>query len=120
MSMDELLGSDDPDEYCPFSFRGLRSYAFQPTDREHEIRAACEALADLLVAKSKSYGDSINNAIDIMPVPEMTPLERIYTRINEKLGRLKNRTAYPGDDDTKDLAGYFVLAWIEKKKEQSK
>lgn len=78
---------------------------------EKEIRAKCEELANFLVEKNASYGNSAAEPVDIFS-RGLTPLQKIDVRIDDKLSRLQKGTEYSGDDTFKDLAGYFILRLI--------
>jgi hypothetical protein len=83
-------------------------------EREYNIRAFCDQLADLLVAKQRAYGPAaISNAPG-------GPINGLRVRIFDKHARFQNllEDAEAGDgvldesvDDTAaDLAGYGVIA----------
>ena len=71
------------------------------------LRAKCEALTELLLAKNKAYGDSALNPIRIFTTAN--PQEQLRIRIDDKLSRIARGSEFPGDDTLLDLAGYLIL-----------
>ncbi len=78
---------------------------------ETEIREICAELADFLVEKNKSYGNSAAEPMSIF-AKRLDNLAQIDVRIDDKLSRLKKGSEYPGDDTVKDLAGYLILRMV--------
>jgi len=77
-----------------------------PTSAER-IRAKCNELANFLVAKNESYGDSALHPIEIFAKGRATDLIRV--RLDDKLTRVRNAPAAFGEDVIRDLLGYLVL-----------
>ena len=77
-----------------------------PTSAER-IRAKCNQIANFLVAKNESYGDSALHPVGIFAKGRASDL--IRTRIDDKLNRIKNAPASFGEDVIRDLLGYLVL-----------
>jgi hypothetical protein len=77
-----------------------------------EIWKVCFDLAEMLVEKNKSYGDSALNPVRIFSKSD--PAEQLRVRIDDKLSRLMRGTEYVGDNDIDDLIGYLVLLKIAK------
>lgn len=71
------------------------------------IARVCNNLRDFLLEKNASYGNSAFEPINILS--KLSAREGILIRIDDKLKRIRNGTAYPGDDNLKDLAGYLIL-----------
>jgi len=71
------------------------------------IRTACTELAEFLVAKNKSYGDSALKPVGIFARGRASDLIRV--RIDDKLNRIRNAPDSFGEDVIKDLLGYLVL-----------
>ena len=71
------------------------------------IRAKCSELAEFLVAKNKSYGDSALHPVGIFAKGRASALIRV--RIDDKLNRIKNAPEAFGEDVIRDLLGYLVL-----------
>ena len=71
------------------------------------IRAACNRLADMLVAKNEAYGDSALSPLAIFGRGKASDLIRV--RIDDKLSRIKNAPEAFGEDPIRDLLGYLIL-----------
>lgn len=71
------------------------------------IKEVCKAMADFLIEKNNSYGNSVCEPINVFS--KMSAVEQINVRIDDKLNRLFCGREYPGDDTLKDLAGYYLL-----------
>jgi hypothetical protein len=71
------------------------------------IRAACNRLADMLVAKNEAYGDSALSPLAIFGRGKASDLIRV--RIDDKLSRIKNAPDAFGEDPIRDLLGYLIL-----------
>ena len=78
---------------------------------EDEIRAMCARLANFLVEKNQSYGNSAAQPVGVF-AKRLDPLAQIDVRIDDKLSRLARGAEYPGDDTIKDLAGYLILRLV--------
>ena len=85
----------------------------QPNDTQNMIMTICLELAEFLVEKNKAYGDSAINPVRIFAKSDA--LEQINVRIDDKINRILQGSGYPGDDDEKDLVGYFILKWVKKR-----
>ena len=75
-------------------------------DTESRIRSECEAIADMLVAKNRRYGNSALEPLRVFSRADAR--EQILVRIDDKLSRIRNQH---GDDEDAvlDLIGYLVL-----------
>lgn len=74
------------------------------------IRAKCDELCQMLLAKNASYGDSALRPLGIFASGD--PVLNLAARIDDKLARIKqDRTAF-GEDPIRDLLGYLVLLQI--------
>ena len=80
---------------------------------EKEIRAKCYELAEFLVEKNMSYGNSAAEPVGIF-AKRLDNLAQIDVRIDDKLNRIAKGKEYPGDDTLKDLTGYLILRMIVK------
>ncbi len=78
------------------------------------VKSICKDLADFLIAKNKSYGDSALSPVSIFAPGK--PGDLIRVRIDDKLSRIKNSPTAFGEDAPKDLAGYLVLFAIALEK----
>jgi hypothetical protein len=77
------------------------------TSSVDRIRAKCSELAEFLVAKNKSYGDSALRPVGIFAHGRASDLIRV--RLDDKLNRIRNAPDAFGEDVVKDLMGYLVL-----------
>jgi hypothetical protein len=80
---------------------------------QEEIRHECEAIADLLVAKNKAYGDSALEPVRMFS--KASTVEQLLVRIDDKLSRLARGHA-AGEDVEQDLIGYLILLRIARKR----
>ena len=79
---------------------------------------ACHEIAQLLVEKNISYGDSALSPNRIFA--QSDNVEQLKVRIDDKLNRVKNNQGYAGDNDVDDLIGYLILLKIAVDKDSSK
>jgi len=79
------------------------------------IRQACYKVADMLIAKNKSYGDSALKPTGIFAKGRASDL--INARIDDKLNRIKNQPGAFGDNDVDDLIGYLILLKLAREDE---
>ena len=77
-----------------------------------KIFDACHEVAQMLIEKNVSYGDSALNPIRLFS--EADSQEQLKVRIDDKLNRIKNAQGFAGDNDIDDLIGYLVLLKISK------
>ena len=77
------------------------------TQTQQKIRKVCNEIADLLVEKNKSYGNSFAEPIGIFS--KQPPREQVAIRIDDKINRVAKGGEFPGDDTIIDLIGYLVL-----------
>ena len=76
-----------------------------------EVKYILGQLQDLLEEKNKAYGDSALNPIRLFS--KAGAAKSLCVRIDEKLGRIKNRGVNEDTEDTlMDLMGYLVLLKI--------
>jgi len=74
------------------------------------IKAKCDELAEMLVAKNRSYGDSALQPLGIFASGD--PVLNLAARIDDKLARIRNDRGAFGEDPIRDLLGYLVLLQI--------
>jgi hypothetical protein len=86
---------------------------------EKEIREECQRLADFLVGKNRSYGNSAINPIRIFAKRADAALG-IDVRLDDKINRIARGEEYPGDNDVLDLTGYLVLKMVERRMSKGK
>lgn len=75
-----------------------------------KIIEECLETAEMLIKKNISYGNSALNPIRIFSKADSK--EQIRVRIDDKLNRIQNDQAFPGDNDIDDLVGYLILLKI--------
>lgn len=71
------------------------------------ILRQCLEIAEMLIKKNISYGNSALNPVRIFSKAD--PKEQIMVRLDDKLSRIKNAESFPGDNDIEDMIGYLVL-----------
>lgn len=88
---------------------GYKVRSIPPTQESTGERAAAwlRQVADRLIEKSKSYGDSVGNPVRIFSKAGAT--EGIKVRIDDKLSRVARGHEFPGEDVIVDLVGYLAL-----------
>lgn len=79
----------------------------------HKIINECLEVAEMLVKKNISYGDSALSPIRLFSKADN--IEQIKVRIDDKLNRVKNSQSFVGDNDIDDLIGYLILLKIANK-----
>jgi hypothetical protein len=83
-----------------------------------EILNTCIDMAQLLIDKNISYGNSALEPIRIFGTSDN--IEQIKIRIDDKLNRIKNNQGFAGDNDLDDMIGYLILLKIAIDKDRSK
>ena len=78
----------------------------------HKILNTCLEIAQMLIDKNISYGNSALEPARIFSTADST--EQLKVRIDDKLNRVKNNQGYAGDNDIDDLIGYLILYKIAK------
>jgi hypothetical protein len=81
-------------------------------DTQDLIREECAALADMLVAKNRAYGDSAIRPMRVFAKSD--PVEQIKVRLDDKLSRLARGSA-AGEDVELDLLGYLILLRVARR-----
>lgn len=81
---------------------------FSPITKAHQkILEVCNEIADMLITKNKSYGNSALDPVRIFSKSDN--IEQLKVRIDDKLSRFSRGGEYSGDNDIDDLIGYLVL-----------
>lgn len=83
---------------------------------EEEVRAQTAALAEMLIAKNRAYGDSALNPVRVFS--KASPREQILVRLDDKLSRIAR--GEPGafnEDVIKDIIGYLILLRVQDARE---
>lgn len=76
----------------------------------NKILNQCLDIAEMLIKKNVSYGDSALNPIRLFSSADSQ--EQLKVRIDDKLNRIKNAQGFAGDNDIDDLIGYLILLKI--------
>jgi hypothetical protein len=71
------------------------------------IRGKCLEIAEILVAKNASYGESALHPLGIFAGGDA--VANLAARIDDKLARVKHAPGAYGEDVVTDLIGYLVL-----------
>jgi hypothetical protein len=79
----------------------------------NKIITECLDIAQMLIEKNISYGDSALSPIRIFSQADNQ--EQIKIRIDDKINRIKNGSGFAGDNDIDDMIGYLILLKIAKK-----
>lgn len=79
----------------------------------NKILNQCLEVAEMLIKKNISYGDSALNPIRLFAASDS--VEQLKVRIDDKLNRIKNAQGFAGDNDIDDLIGYLILLKIATK-----
>lgn len=82
------------------------------TDTQTLIREECQALAEMLLAKNRAYGDSATRPVRIFSRAD--PVEQIKVRLDDKLSRMA-RGFTAGEDVELDLLGYLILLRVARR-----
>lgn len=78
-------------------------------DAVHEV---CNNVANMLIEKNKSYGNSALEPINCFYKGDAGTSIRV--RIDDKLSRIMRGSEFQGDDTVWDLLGYLVLLIISQ------
>ena len=82
------------------------------TTSADRIRAMCSKLAEFLVEKNRSYGDSALKPVGIFA--RGNPEDLIRVRLDDKINRIRNNPEAFGEDAVHDLAGYLILLMVAR------
>lgn len=82
---------------------------------EQSVHRVTGKIADLLIAKNKSYGDSALNPVRIFS--KASRIEQLNVRIDDKISRIQRGTDFGDEDTVRDLIGYLVLRLIAEESE---
>jgi len=81
---------------------------------EDAVRKVCNDVAEMLIVKNKSYGNSALEPINCFYKGDAGT--SIKVRIDDKLSRIMRGNEFQGDDTVFDLIGYLVLLLISQRK----
>ena len=99
------------DDVKHFSYQDLYLHAVS-APAGYKIIDACLEIAQMLVDKNISYGNSALEPTRIFSTAD--PVEQLRVRIDDKINRIKNNKGFTGDNDIDDLIGYLILYKIAK------
>ena len=85
------------------------------TDFEKAVRRHTDQIAELLISKNLSYGNSALDPVRIFSKASRD--EQLNVRIDDKLSRIARGEEFRGDNDELDLVGYLVLKMIARESE---
>ena len=85
------------------------------TDFEKAVRRHTDQIAELLISKNLSYGNSALDPVRIFSKASRD--EQLNVRIDDKLSRIARGGEFRGDNDELDLVGYLVLKMIARESE---
>ena len=78
---------------------------------EEQVKTLANGIADMLIEKNKSYGNSALDPVRIFSKADS--IEQICVRIDDKLSRIKNGCNFANEDTINDLIGYLFLLKIK-------
>ena len=78
---------------------------------EEQVKNLANGIADMLIEKNKSYGNSALEPVRIFSKSDS--IEQICVRIDDKLSRIKNGCNFANEDTINDLIGYLFLLKIK-------
>lgn len=87
-------------------------------DVEAAIAAQCEAIAAMLIAKNRAYGNSALDPVRVFSRADAA--EQIRVRIDDKLSRLQRGKTFGDEDTVLDLIGYLVLLRVALSRDAAK
>jgi len=76
----------------------------------NKILGQCLEIAEMLIKKNISYGDSALNPMRLFASSDS--VEQLKVRIDDKLNRINHAQGFAGDNDIDDLIGYLILLKI--------
>jgi hypothetical protein len=77
------------------------------------VTEECLAIANMLIAKNKAYGDSALSPLRVFS--KASPKEGILVRIDDKLSRIARGQA-AGEDAVMDLIGYLIILRVQERR----
>jgi len=102
-----------PEETIVIEVDQISGLDYPRNKTEEAIKKECDRLAEMLISKNRSYG---NSALDPCRIfSKSDNVEQLKVRIDDKLSRFLRGNEFPGDNDIDDLMGYMVLLSIAQK-----
>ena len=83
---------------------------------EEQVKTLANGIADMLIEKNKSYGNSALEPVRIFSKADS--IEQICVRIDDKLSRIRNGCNFANEDTINDLIGYLFLLKIKLGEQQ--
>lgn len=83
-----------------------------PDSFEQNVHRILNGVAETVVQKNVSYGDSALNPIRVFS--KSGRMEQLFVRLDDKLSRVQRGSEYPGDDTLRDIIGYCTLILIAR------
>lgn len=105
---------DAEGDYTTETSDNLRSLDYTETTQTFamNVNRITNKIANLLIDKNQSYGDSALNPARIFSKADR--IEQLNVRIDDKLSRIQRGGEFAGDDTEIDLIGYLILRIIAK------
>lgn len=79
---------------------------------EGAIRAECDKLCEMLLAKNAAYGNSALEPLRIFS--RASTEEQILVRLDDKLSRLARGSGKETEDVVSDILGYLILLRVAR------
>jgi len=76
-------------------------------DYAADIRTVCRWVERLLIAKNRSYGNSVFESLGIFSKADA--LAAVNARLDDKLARIKSQDSTFQEDTELDLIGYLII-----------
>lgn len=86
-------------------------------DFEKTVKEVCNDMADFLIEKNKSYGNSALDPVNCFYKGDAETA--ILVRLDDKISRLMRGKEYKQEDTKTDLLGYLILLEVLKRKKES-
>lgn len=87
----------------------------EPTPFATNVHRILDGVANTVIGKNASYGDSALNPIRVFSKADR--MEQLFVRLDDKLSRVQRGSEYPGDDTLRDIIGYATLILIARESE---
>lgn len=86
--------------------------SYNHSNFEYKVKKICDEVANLLIEKNRSYGNSALDPINCFYKGDATTA--IKVRIDDKLSRIMRGKEYKQEDTIMDLLGYLVILKISQ------
>lgn len=81
-------------------------------DTQNAIRAECDKLCEMLLAKNRAYGNSALEPLRVFS--KSSTEEQILVRLDDKLSRLARGSGKETEDVISDILGYLILLRVAR------